>query len=132
MKRVTRILYLVGAIFSFSFAGASLIIGFVFALLGALRVFTPDASTSPAQAEAANLTFLIVGIVFLVYTVPAVLGGIFAFRCRDELLLKEKRKGIHIATLVCGAITFEPFLVVPAIFSFRIYAERKTEGETAD
>ena len=137
MKKVARILYLVGGIYSFVCTGTAVVIGFVFALLGALRVFREDPTTTAARAEAANLTFLILGIVFLVYAIPMLLAGLFALRSRNVLASNKHDKGLYITTMVFGIITFEPFVIVPAIFSMRISnwktpEKEEVNGEVAD
>ena len=132
MKKATNILYLVASIIGFIGGGTLATIGPVFAILGALRVFDTATDITPKDAEAANLVFLVLGILFIVLAVLYFVAAGLALKARKNLASIASGKGIHIACIVFGVLTAEPVLIVPAIFSCCIGVENKPEPEKAE
>ena len=132
MKKAANILYLVASIIGFIGGSALAIIGPVFAILGALRVFDTATDITPKDAEAANLAFLVLGILFIVLAALYFVAAGLALKARKNLVAGACGKGIHIACIVFGVLTAEPVLIVPAIFSCCIDVEKKPEPEKAE
>ena len=134
MKKVAHILYLVGAIFGLVGGAVLITLGLVFTTLGAVNIFNYDEALEPAKADAANLVFLIVGVVFLVWSILYFIAGAIGFQARTALRNGVKSKGIYISAIVFGAITVEPFMIVPGIFSCRVanYPEPEKEEVQAE
>ena len=132
MKKASNILYLVGSILCFVAAGSCLVCGLVFSILGAAQVFNEATNATPEQIEAANLAFLLTGIVCLVMALPTIAAGIVGLKARPLALPGNKNRGIHIAAIVLGAVVCEYVLIAGAVLALILSNRKPLEKEAAE
>lgn len=117
MKNATKILLLISGILSFVVCAAYFICAIIFFVFAATSMSITGITYD--EAIIAQTTFMVFGILFLVFGLFAIPAGILSFKCRNEFTSgkssKDAMRPKAIWLIVLGALSFE-FPIVPAIF----------------
>ena len=127
MRKVSKILFLVGGIMSFVFIGIFVLLGLGFIILGAIgheyivqmiqdgtitvTSDIPDA-TPEMLASIVVATFIATGVMLVLFAIPAIFSGIFAFKAKNEDMPSTK---LLILNIIFGAISGAEVNMVGAI-----------------
>lgn len=125
MKRVKRILFLVGGILSIVMAASFFIVGLVFVVLGP----TIGAYMAETDQQAADIflgVYLSIGLVFVFVSVFAIINAILSFKA-----MNSNSKSLMVANIIFGILSDVIVNVVGGIIGFILIDREKEDKDNA-
>ncbi|MBQ7994766.1 MAG: hypothetical protein IJ247_00905 [Bacilli bacterium] len=125
MKRVKRILFLVGGILSIVMAASFFIVGLVFVVLGP----TIGAYMAETDQQAADIflgVYLSIGLVFVIVSVFGIINAILSFKA-----MNSNSKSLMVANIVFGILSDVIVNVVGGIIGFILIDREKEDKDNA-
>lgn len=125
MKRVKRILFLVGGILSIVMAASFFIVGLVFVVLGP----TIGAYIAETDQQAADIflgVYLSIGLVFVFVSVFGLINAILSFKA-----MNSNSKSLMVANIIFGILSDVIVNVVGGIIGFILIDREKEDKDNA-
>ena len=125
MKRVKRILFLVGGVLSIVMATSFFIVGLVFVVLGP----TIGAYMAETDQQAADIflgVYLSVGLVFVFVSVLSLINAILSFKA-----MNSNSKSLMVANIIFGILSDVIVNVVGGIIGFILIDREKEDKDNA-